>query len=145
LAAGGEVWRCEGEVVTKAELVALMLGAWTDYEEEGARVSGLCDPLTESQQAMLRAQLGAVADGIIAALAPGVPGSTPRWHTEELPGTGTVFELDYAPLNGSLLVFLNGLPQLGNWTLVGRTLTLDTARTSGDATLHAHYQAVIPT
>jgi hypothetical protein len=126
--------------VTRAELIALMREAWT-----GDASSGLSNPLSAAQVAMIDAQLGAVADGIIAALASGVPGSTPRWHTEELLGTGTVFELDYAPINGSLLVFLNGLPQLGNWTLVGRTLTLDTARTSGDATLHAHYQAVIPT
>jgi hypothetical protein len=130
--------------MTRQDLIDLMVEAWTDYEEEGARVSGLCDPLTESQQAMLRAQLSAVADGIIAAAGTGVPGSTPQWVDDDFVGTGSTFTLSYLPLANSLMVFRNNLPERG-WTRSGRDVTLASPRTSGDASLWMRYQAVVPT
>lgn len=134
--------------MTKTELVDLMRGAWTGNPTSG--VSGPLDadgnptPLTSKQVAMIDAQLGAVADGIIAALAGGVPGSSPEWVHPQLGAgaAGSVFTLPYAPISvPGVLILMNG-QVLSGWTLSGRTLTLPEAKTAEDE-LFAHYQAII--
>lgn len=106
--------------------------------------SGLSNPLSAGQVAMVDAQLGGVADGILAAIQQEAPGAGAPWRWDVLAGTGTGFTLTKAPITSSLAVYRNGLLEIG-WSLSGTTLTLASTRTSGDADLRAHYQYIEPT
>jgi hypothetical protein len=125
--------------MTREDLVTLMRTAWT-----GDANSGLSSPLSADQVAMIDAQLGAIADGILEAIQNETPANMPRWIEQTLSGSGSVFTLSYVPVTGSLMVFRNDLPERG-WSLVSNTLTLGTPRLDGDASLWVRYQAVVPT
>lgn len=125
--------------MTREDLIAIMRASWTGDDE-----SGLSDPLTAAQVAMIDAQLGAIADGILEAIQSETPANMPRWIEQTLSGSGSVYTLSYVPVTGSLMVFRNDLPERG-WSLVSNTLTLSTPRLDGDASLWVRYQAVVPT
>jgi hypothetical protein len=125
--------------MTRADLITLMRGAWT-----GDAAAGLSSPLTAAQVAMIDAQLGAIADGILAAAGEGGTTLGPRWVEQTFAGTGSSFTLSYVPITASLMVFRNDLPERG-WTLVNKTLTLANPRTDSDASLWVRYQAIVPT
>ena len=127
--------------MSKDELVTLMRNAWTANGR-----AGLSSPLSDAQVDMLDAQLGAIVDGMIAAMTSGLPGYSPEWIHEQL-GAGVAsssFTLAHTPLSAAgMLVILNGQILTG-WTLVGKTLTLADGKTASDE-LFAHYQAIVLT
>ncbi len=113
--------------MTKDELVAVMREAWASAP--GAGLS----PLTDGSEArtMVDAQLGGIAEGILAGGTP-TPVPSPTWNEDEWIGgeTGTQFELSYTPIEGSVDVFLNGW-RVRNWTISGKVVTLPRAKLSG--------------
>jgi hypothetical protein len=123
-----------------------MLDTWVATDR---RLGGPLDeqgnptPLLPAQIESLQAQLGAVADGILAAIQQETPSAGAPWFWETFVGTGLTFTLARVPISNTLTVYRNGLLELG-WALSARTLTLATERLSNDDDLRVHYQAIVP-
>lgn len=119
------------EPMTQEDLRDYMLNVWRSTTGHG-----LSAQMTDGQTALLNAMLNGIAAGILVGGAGGTVVS--RIQTDVLTGTGTAFELTYAPMSSFVLAVLNG------WivdaaTVDGKTITLSQAKAAGDS-LVVHYE-----